>query len=382
MFKFVVLGGYGEMGRIAVLDLFETTNPEIVVAGRDFEKAKKFAGSFKSSRVKPEGIDVKNKGELVNLIKGSDVVLNCVQYYYNIDVMEACLEAGVNYLDLGGLYHTTKKQLKLDKEFKKKNIVGILGCGSTPGITNVMAAHGAKFFDVVEEIKIRFAGRDYTDYGDTPFVAPYSMQTIFDEFTLKPAVLEKGKLKMVKPMYGSEEYEFPKPIGRQKCFSTLHSELATFPSSFKLKNCSFKLSFPEDFVNKVKFLIDIGMASQEKIRFGNCEISPREFSVKLLNRFLPNPKIKVKDEEMVVVDIIGKFKNKRKNMKILCYAKSSPRWNVPAGAVDTGVPPSIIAQMIVKNKLTGNGVLPPELCIEPEIFFKELKDRGMKVFIG
>ena len=56
-----------------------------------------------------------------------------------------------------------------------------------------MGGQGAKQFDKIEEIKIRFAGKDHTDYGDVPFVVPYSIQTIFDEFTLKPAVLKTEK---------------------------------------------------------------------------------------------------------------------------------------------------------------------------------------------
>jgi len=381
MVTFFVLGGYGEMGKISVLDLFETTKDEIIVAGRDLEKAQEFAQSFKSSRIKAVQADASDIDDLAEKIKGCDVVLNCAQYYFNLNVMEACLKAGVNYLDLGGLFHTTLKQLKLHEKFKEKKLIGILGCGSTPGITNIMAGYGAKQFDKIEEIKIRFAGKDHTDYGDVPFVVPYSIQTIFDEFTLKPAVLENGKIKLVKPMYGKETYNFPKPIGKQACFSTLHSELATFPKSFGLKNCSFKLSFPEDFVSKVKFLIDTGMASQEKIKFGEYEISPREFSVRLLNKFLPPQKIKVKDEEMVVVELIGKSKGKNKKLRVICHAKSNPRWNVASGAIDTGIPPSIIAQMIAKCEIPEVGVLAPELCINPDMFFKELRKRGMRVFV-
>ncbi|MDH7606892.1 MAG: saccharopine dehydrogenase NADP-binding domain-containing protein [Candidatus Bathyarchaeota archaeon] len=59
-------------------------------------------------------VDVKNIEETVKVIKDADVVVNGVQYYFNIDVMKACLKAKVPYIDFGGLYHMTLKQLELN----------------------------------------------------------------------------------------------------------------------------------------------------------------------------------------------------------------------------------------------------------------------------
>ena len=55
--------------------------------------------------------------------------------------MEVALEAGAHYLDLGGLYHVTREQVKLDLRFREAGLLAVLGMGSTPGKTNVMAAH-------------------------------------------------------------------------------------------------------------------------------------------------------------------------------------------------------------------------------------------------
>ncbi|MFZ3166940.1 MAG: saccharopine dehydrogenase C-terminal domain-containing protein [Candidatus Methanoperedens sp.] len=374
--KIVVLGGYGEMGRITVIDLFETFKGTIVVAGRNEDKAKAFAESFKSNNIEWAGADADDPQKLIGLLRGSDVVINATQYTTNLQVMEAALSAETNYVDLGGLFHMTKKQLKLNNSFMKKGKLAVAGCGATPGITNIMAAYGSGLLDTIDSINVQFADKDYTKY-DMPFVVPYSMRTIFDEFSMEPAVFSDGKLKYVKPISGEEEIEFLPPVNRATCFYTLHSEVATFPSSFKdkgIKNCSFKGGFPKEFVEKIKFLIDTGFASTTPVKYKNIDVVPLNFTVSLLNRFIPE-KDKIKDLEFLRVELRGKRERKKKNVVVYCESRSNSRWNIPAGTWDTGVPPSIIAQMIAENKIEKRGVMPPELCIDPELFFGELAKR-------
>lgn len=385
--SFLLLGGYGEMGRVTAHDLFETSKGTIVIAGHDEKKPRTFAKSFKSPRVKWAKVDIANQSQLIKLLRGKSVCINSTNYYFNLSVMKACLKARVPYLDLGGLFHMTKKQLKLHKQFKKAGLLAILGCGATPGITNVMAAHGASLLDRVQEIHVKFGGRDFTKYK-TPFVLPYSAQTIFDEFTMKAVKIMHGKIKMIAPWSDSTVENFPKPVGKTLCGSVLHSELATFPKSFPgIRECSFQGGFGEDFVAFIKTLIAQGFAKEPY----------RTWTVEFLNKFMPEKVaptsrrrinrlaslrlglgMKMKDIEILRVTLFGIKNGKKKKVVVDCVAKSIPMWNAPAGTVDTGVPPSIIAQMI-GGKIRAKGVLPPELCVEPEGFFRELRKRRMEV---
>ncbi len=370
------------MGRVIVIDLFETFKGEVIVAGRNEKKAKKFTNSFKSKKVKWVQLDINEHEKLTQILRDYDVVINATQYNMNLKVMAAALAAGVDYVDLGGLFHMTRKQLKLDRKFKKAGVTAVIGCGATPGITNVMAAYGSRFFDRINSIHIQFANKDYTKYN-MPFVVPYSMRTIFDEFSTKPAVFLNGGIEFVEPMSGAEEINFPRPVNRATCFYTLHSEVATFPSSFGvkgIKNCSFKGGFERDFVDKVKFLIDTSLASENPVHYDNCMIVPRDFTVKMLNRFIPE-NARVNDIEFLRVELVGEKSNRKKRLVVYCKSISNKKWNIPAGSWDTGTPPSIVAQMLVNGDITKNGVLPPELCVNPEIFFKELAKRQIRIFV-
>ncbi|GIU68190.1 MAG: saccharopine dehydrogenase [Candidatus Pacearchaeota archaeon] len=373
MKRIVVLGGYGIIGKIVVYDLFKTNkNCEIFVVGRNLEKAEEYANSFNSPRVKAKKTNIQNKKELVSLIKGSDVVVNCVQYYFNFEIMKACLKAKTNYVDLGGLYHLTKKQLKLHRYFKKIKKLAILGCGSSPGITNVLVAYGSKLLKKINEIEIFFADKDETKY-EQKFVLPYSFKTLVDEFTLKPAVLKKGKIRFVKPMSGEKIY-YIDGFGKKRAFLTLHSELATLPSFLKdkgIKDIEFRVTFDDDFIEKIKILIENGFTSKENLNLSGQKLKIIDVTSNLMEKFIVNQKTKIKDKEILRV-IFNKG-------SLFLDAITKTTRNISAGSYNTGVPCSIITQMISENKglLKKSGVYAPESIINPKEFFSELKKRGI-----
>ena len=75
--------------------------------------------------------------------------------------MHACLEAGCHYLDLGGLYHVTAKQLELSAQFEQRGLLALLGIGSAPGKTNLLAARAVRELGRrARSIAVAAAGRD------------------------------------------------------------------------------------------------------------------------------------------------------------------------------------------------------------------------------
>ena len=112
-------------------------------------------------------------------IAGVDVLINTAAYRINLDAMEACLAAGCHYIDLGGLYHVTRRQLELSERFAAAGRLALLGMGSSPGKTNLMAARAVAELGAVETIEIIAGGRDFAPRG--PFSPPYALQTLLDE---------------------------------------------------------------------------------------------------------------------------------------------------------------------------------------------------------
>jgi saccharopine dehydrogenase-like NADP-dependent oxidoreductase len=170
----------------------------------------------------------------------------------NLAVMRGALGAGAHYVDLGGLFHVTREQLELDDEFRSAGLTAVLGLGSAPGKTNLLAAAAARRLggDPLS-MEIWAATRDPAA-ANHPFPAPYSVQTLRDELEMRPVVLRSGELEEVEPLSGEAEREFPEPVGRAKGIYTLHSELATLPSSLSsLREGSFRLCLSPGLLEKL-----------------------------------------------------------------------------------------------------------------------------------
>ncbi|MCI9598802.1 MAG: hypothetical protein HFE75_16290, partial [Firmicutes bacterium] len=162
MKKIVILGA-GLQGGIVATDLCDKElspgERDLLICDYDFTKAKEVADRL---GIKAEQCDVSDHDELLRIIKGSDVVINCVQYNWNVDIMKACLEVKAHYIDLGGLFHVTRQQFELHEDFKKAGLTAVLGMGSTPGTMNVMAGYAAGELDTVEEAHAICACGDFT----------------------------------------------------------------------------------------------------------------------------------------------------------------------------------------------------------------------------
>jgi saccharopine dehydrogenase-like NADP-dependent oxidoreductase len=233
----VVVGAIGTVGR-RVAAFLEEWGAE--VARRDF----RLEGA--------EHVDARDPGSLASALRGADVVVNAADYRLNLDVMRGALVAGAHYVDLGGLFHVTRKQLALDEEFGGAGLSAILGLGSAPGKTNLLASASARRLgEKPVSMEIWAATRDPAA-ANHPFPAPYSVQTLRDELELRPMVVRDGALVDVEPLSGGAEREFPEPVGRATGIYTLHSELATLPGAFpSLREASFRLCLSPGLLEKL-----------------------------------------------------------------------------------------------------------------------------------
>src|SRR5437588_5557643 len=117
----IVLGGAGAMGRIAVRTLTEYADiDQITIADYNEERAHEVAASLHSSDIVVKQIDVNDEERLRALLHGADVVLNAVEYVFNLPVLKACIQEKVHYADLGGLFHMTRKLMDLSGRLKRQ----------------------------------------------------------------------------------------------------------------------------------------------------------------------------------------------------------------------------------------------------------------------
>ena len=119
---------------------------------------------------------------LAEQLAGMEVLVNSAHYPVNLAAMGACLEVGCHYMDLGGLYHVTAEQLELSPRFEQGGLLAVLGAGSAPGKSNLMAARAVRELGgEAESISVAAAGRDLDPPGGMAF--PYAVRTLIAEIS-------------------------------------------------------------------------------------------------------------------------------------------------------------------------------------------------------
>ncbi|MDP3882315.1 MAG: saccharopine dehydrogenase C-terminal domain-containing protein [Nanoarchaeota archaeon] len=374
-FDFIIFGGTGIQGRICARDLLES-GYKVALVGRDKSQV---SDLLKDEKAKFFYVDLKRERAIVRAIKKTkaDVVINCAELTFNVPIMKACLKTRKPCTDLGGLYYITKEQFRLHEAFKKAGILCITGCGSTPGILNVLTAYAIKDYDSVNSINLGFAW----DSNIKKFVVPYSIKSIFREFEQPPIVFHDGNfIKSSRARcLGRENF---REIGEQTVYCIEHSEVYTFAKYFKdkkIKNINYMAGFPEHSLNLILNLMETGFNSDKEIEIRGQRIKPLTFTTEMLKKIeVPE---NYKESEVLWANIEGKSKGRSKKTRIECVVKTLDAWKDAGSNVDTGRTISIISQMVKRDFIKDRGVFAPEAVVPQDLFLSEIGRRKMFVYI-
>jgi saccharopine dehydrogenase-like NADP-dependent oxidoreductase len=389
--RVVILGGSGAMGRITARDLVRTGRGRIEVVIADRERPAK---AIPGVRVVP--LDVTEPASLRRALAGAWATIASLPYRFNLLAMEGALAAGTHYLDLGGLFHMTRRQLPLARAFARGGRMAILGIGSAPGILNVLAARAARDLETVSEVHCLVGASDRTRYREAPPLGfGYSVDTLLDEFSMPSAVFRDGAWRMVPALDPHERIEvrFPPPVGRIPVDTTLHSEVATLPLHFKdrgIREVTFRQGFDPAFMERLAFLVRLGLAEtgepsprprhRGRARANGSAPAPRELLLRMLER-LPKPVPKGRPERHEVLRTVVKGRRQGRAVTVTTDCAVGPRAGGGVGPdIDTGAPPSIAVQLMLAGEIPLEpGVWAPEQVIPPAPFVRELERRGMRI---
>lgn len=364
--KITLLGAPGIIGQDIARRLANNDRRELLLADRREGAAWDLA---KQLGVESAAVDVTDVPQTAKMLKGTDLVVNATLYYSNLQVMEACLAAGCDYLDLGGLYHTTRKQLALDDRFEKDGLLGILGCGKAPGITNVLAAWGAPRFNRLDAVYLRSGRRELEPTAGIKF--PYSPQTLFDELTLRPVVLKQGGLVEIEPLGLKESVRYPGPFGEIEYIATLHSELATLPGFLGkgLRDMDFKVALAPDTTNALELLIRLGLASTTPIEVEGHEVVPRDVMGAVLAGL---PPVLGLEAWITEVEMVGTAKDGPESLQLQVTGNEAQNGTAIGAVVG-------VRLMEKKSTTKEAGVFAPEAVFPAKEFLRGLADAGLRV---
>jgi saccharopine dehydrogenase-like NADP-dependent oxidoreductase len=371
--RVLVLGGAGAVCNETTRDLIRSSDfDEIVVADYNLEAANALVEEINDKRLETVFFDADDYGSMLKLFPGFDVVVNGLPWKYDLSVTKACVEVGVNGLDVS----TEEEQWDFHTTAKDKDMIFIPGVGATPGITNVMARRAVDQMDEVDEIQINFAA------FRCPAPAPGLLITFLYEFhpkTEERVYYKDGEFVWVGPFEGLKTVNFLGPIGDQEVCYIPHEETWTMPKSLGAKAVSVHGCFPPHAMRLAKAMFESGLYSEEMISVKGIETTAFEMMHDILLQ-LPETKETPLWAYGLVVDVFGKKEGRE--VKITQWNQHPPmeEWGGKAAYYkNIAIPLSIGAQMIARGDIEARGVLPPESVIDPDIFFAELEKRGITV---
>ena len=371
--RVLVLGGAGAVCNETTRDLAKYSDfDEIVVADYNLEAATALVKEIGDGRLTPLYFDAENYNSMLKQFPGYDVVVNGLPWKYDLPVTQACVEVGVNGLDVS----TEKEQWDYHELAKEKDIIFIPGVGATPGITNAMARSAADQMDEVDEVQINFAA------FRCPAPAPGLLITFLWEFhpkTEERTYYKDGEFIWVGPFEGIKMVNFPGQIGEQEVCYIPHPETRTMPISLGAKVVSVRGCFPPHAMRLAKSMLESGLYSEEPITVKGIDTTAFEMMHEILLE-LPETKETPLWAYGLVVDVWGKRDGSV--VKIRHWSEHPPMedWGGKAAYYkNIAIPLSIGAQMIARGDIEARGILPPETVLDPAIFFAELEARGIKV---
>ncbi|MDR2664866.1 MAG: saccharopine dehydrogenase family protein [Oscillospiraceae bacterium] len=218
-----------------------------------------------------------------------DVALNLALPYQDLSIMDACLEAGVHYVDTANYEPPDTAKFEYSwqwayrSRFEEAGLTALLGCGFDPGVTGVFSAYAQKhYFDVIRTIDILDCNGG--DHG-LPFATNFNPEINIREVTAPGSYWEDGAWVHTAPMEIKRGYDFPQ-VGPRDMYLLHHEEIESLAVNIKgVRRIRFFMTFGESYLTHLRCLENVGMTSIKPIEYNGMEIVPLQF----LKAVLPDP---------------------------------------------------------------------------------------------
>lgn len=388
MSKVVVLGGCGAVGSVSVRTLAKIKDfSRVVIADINVEKAGAIADEIGRDRVEAVRVDALDAESVKSAIRGADIVLNTTGPFYRYvpTILKAVIEERINYIDVCDDVDVTMEILNMDEAAKAAGITAVIGLGSSPGVTNLLAKFAAEsLLQEVDSIDI------YHAHGGEPIEGPGVIGHRFHCMSIDVPQFIDGELKRVKffepeGVALQEVVDFQRLGGGIRVYPYPHPEQVTIPKYIKARRVTNKGTvLPDEYYELTKDICRLGLHRKEPVMVKGQPVSPYDFSVAFIleqrERILKETNFGTQ-RGCVKVVVAG-----RKDGKPHTYVFSMASEGQALGE-GTGIPAAFGVILMQRGKIKGKGVMPPEACVDPMDFIQLIgeimkPEKGGKSFEG
>lgn len=385
----VLIIGAGGVGTVVANKVAQNSDlfTDIMLASRTKSKCDAIAEDVKRRTgitIDTARVDADKVPELVSLMNDfkPELVINVALPYQDLTIMDACLEAGVNYLDTAN--YEPKDEARFEykwqwayrDKFEKAGLTAILGCGFDPGVTSIFTAYAAKHhFDEIHYLDI--VDCNAGDHGKA-FATNFNPEINIREVTQKGKYWEDGQWVVTEPHEIHKPLTYPE-IGPKESYVIFHEELESLVKNYPtLKRARFWMTFGQEYLTHLRVIQNIGMARIDEVEYNGQKIVPIQF----LKAVLPDPgKLgeNYTGQTSIGCRIRGIKDGKERTYYIYnnCSHQEAYKETGAQGvSYTTGVPATIGAMMFIQGIWKKPGVFNVEE-FDPDPFMEQLNKQGL-----
>ena len=364
------------------------------LADYDEARAAAVVASVDDARFSAHRVDASSRDGVLELIRETrpDAVLNSVDPLFNVPIFDACVEAGVTYLDMAMTlsephperpYELTgvklgDYQFERAAAFEEKGLLALVGIGIEPGAADVFARHAAdELFSEIDEVGVRDGANLVVEGYD--FAPTFSIWTTIEECLNPPVIWEQERgWYTTAPFSEPEVFDFPEGIGPVECVNVEHEEVLLVPRWVDCRRVTFKYGLGDEFIEVLRTLHKLGLDSKEPIRVKGVEVAPRD----VVAAALPDPATlgdRMTGKTCAGTLVTGTGVDGRPR-KTYLYHVVDNEWSMreygsQAVVWQTALNPVVALELLSTGAWSGVGVLGPE-AFPAQPFLEKLAELG------
>ncbi len=355
--KKITVLGCGLVGSAIAIDLCRDYN--VTVADLDYEKLNEVQLNNPLRIIQS---DFLNSNELKRIVNDSDLVISAVPGSIGFRVLKSLIELNKNVVDISFF---AEDPFVLSDEAKKRNLTAVIDCGVCPGLSNIILGYHYKK-NKINSYKVYVGGLPKNPLPPFNYKAPFSPSDVIEEYTRPARFVKDGKVITKEALSDVEIIEFPE-AGKLEAFNT--DGLRTLLSTVRIPNMIEKtLRYPGHSA-LIKAFQDAGFFSKEKMLMNGVEISPIDFTSKLLYK---QWKLEKGEKEFTVMKIV--IESDSETIEYNLYDEYDEKTQTTSMARTTGYTCTAVARLMLEKNFCIPGIIAPEIIGEDESNYNFILD--------
>ena len=366
--KRVMVLGSGMVGSVIAADLVAGRDEgdafEVTVADRSDEALARVRTRC-GDKVRTVKADLSDPARVTELVRGFDAAAGALASHLGFAALRAVIEAGTPYCDISFM---PQDAWELDAFAAERGVPAVVDFGVAPGMSNVLAAHGARMLDEAHEIDMMVGGLPVERMLPFEYKAGFAPADVIEEYTLPARLVEGGRVVVRPALSGIEPIDFP-GVGTLEAFNTdgLRSLAYTLKVPFMRERT---LRYPGH-AALMRAFREAGLFGTEPVDVEGGRVRPLDVTSRVLF-----PKWTYEDGEADLtalrVDVRGARGGKHVQLRWDLLDRYDPEARTTSMARTTAFPCALMIRELAGGTLRTPGVLVPERATEDAALLKRL----------